>query len=85
MAHKNAQIAIAELGHGKPLTPTDIRELQAMLLTAGIGDAKHLEKATEIAHGFGAFVRSLVGARPGGRRRSLLRFCRRQWCHSRPD
>ncbi|WP_261332546.1 type I restriction-modification enzyme R subunit C-terminal domain-containing protein [Rhizobium leguminosarum] len=32
-----------------------------MLLTAGIGDAKHLEKATEIAHGFGAFVRSLVG------------------------
>ncbi|MCW1408484.1 DUF4145 domain-containing protein [Rhizobium sp. 1AS11] len=54
-------IAIAKLRHGRPLTPTDIEELQAMLLTAGIGDAKHLEKATEIAHGFGAFVRSLVG------------------------
>ena len=36
-------------------------ELQAMLLAAGIGDAKHLEKATEVSHGFGAFVRSLVG------------------------
>ncbi|WP_245497223.1 type I restriction-modification enzyme R subunit C-terminal domain-containing protein [Rhizobium leguminosarum] len=54
-------IAIAKLRHGRPLTPTDIEELQAMLLSAGIGDAKHLEKATEIAHGFGAFVRSLVG------------------------
>ncbi|MBY5673592.1 DEAD/DEAH box helicase family protein [Rhizobium leguminosarum] len=54
-------IAIAKLRHGRPLTPTDIEELQAMLLTAGIGDAKHLEKATEIAYGFGAFVRSLVG------------------------
>ncbi|RFZ81524.1 DUF4145 domain-containing protein [Shinella sp. WSJ-2] len=54
-------IAIAKLRHGKPLTSTDIDELQAMLLTAGIGDARHLEKAIEIAHGFGAFVRSLVG------------------------
>lgn len=54
-------IAIAKLRHGKPLTVTDIEELQTMLITAGIGDAKHLEKATEIARGFGAFVRSLVG------------------------
>lgn len=54
-------IAIAKLRHGKPLTFTDIEELQTMLLSAGIGDAKHLEKAAEIAHGFGAFVRSLVG------------------------
>lgn len=54
-------IAIAKLRHGKPLTVTDIEELQTMLITAGIGDAKHLEKAVEIAHGFGAFVRSLVG------------------------
>ncbi len=54
-------IAIAKLRHGKPLTVTDVEELQTMLITAGIGDAKHLEKAAEIAHGFGAFVRSLVG------------------------
>jgi type I restriction enzyme R subunit len=54
-------IAIAKLRHGKPLTTTDLEELQAMLLSAGIGDAKHLEKAKEVANGFGAFVRSLVG------------------------
>ncbi|WHA42964.1 DEAD/DEAH box helicase family protein [Agrobacterium larrymoorei] len=54
-------IAIAKLRHGKPLTPTDIDELQQMLLAEGIGDAEHFEKAAELAHGFGAFIRSLVG------------------------
>ena len=54
-------IAIAKLRHGKPLTATDIEELQAMLLSSGIGDAKHLAKAAEVAHSFGAFVRTLVG------------------------
>lgn len=54
-------IAIAKLRHGKPLTPTDIDELQQMLQSEGIGDAEHFEKAAELAHGFGAFIRSLVG------------------------
>ncbi|APH73423.1 DEAD/DEAH box helicase family protein [Aquibium oceanicum] len=54
-------IAIAKLRHGKPLTPTDIEELQQMLLAAGIGDAGHFEKATQLAHGFAAFIRALVG------------------------
>lgn len=54
-------IAIAKLRHGKPLTATDIAELQQMLMGAGIGDQEHFDKATEMAHGFGAFIRSLVG------------------------
>jgi type I restriction enzyme R subunit len=54
-------ITIAKLKHGKPLTPTDIAELQQMLLAAGIGEAAHIEKASEIAHGLGPFIRSLVG------------------------
>jgi len=54
-------IVIAKLRHGKPLTATDIEELQTMLLSAGIGDQKHIEKATQVASGLGAFVRSLVG------------------------
>ena len=54
-------IAIAKLRHGKPLTATDIAELQQMLITAGIGEQEHFERATEMAHGFGAFIRSLVG------------------------
>ncbi|MEP9399773.1 DEAD/DEAH box helicase family protein [Mesorhizobium sp. KR2-14] len=54
-------IAIAKLRHGKPLTTTDLEELQTMLLSAGIGDAAHIEKATELARSFGTFIRSLVG------------------------
>jgi type I restriction enzyme R subunit len=54
-------IAIAKLRHGKPLTATDIAELPQMLMTAGIGDQEHFDKAAELAHGFGAFIRSLVG------------------------
>jgi type I restriction enzyme R subunit len=54
-------IAIAKLRHGKPLTPTDIEELQHMLLSAGIGQQAHLDRASELSHGFGAFIRSLVG------------------------
>ena len=54
-------IAIAKLRHGKSLTATDIAELQQMLMTAGIGDQEHFDKATAMAHGFGAFIRSLVG------------------------
>jgi len=59
-AHED-HISIAKLRHGRALTATDMDELQAMLLAAGIGDAKHFEKATEVSHGFGPFVRSLVG------------------------
>jgi len=54
-------IAIAKLRQGKPLTETDVLELQQMLLAAGVGQAEHIERATELAHGFAAFVRSLVG------------------------
>lgn len=54
-------IVIAKLRHGKPLMLTDIGELQTMLVSAGIGQAMYLEKATEIGHGFGVFVRSLIG------------------------
>jgi len=54
-------IAIAKLRHGKPLTTTDIEELQQMLLAAGIGEPAHIQKATELAHGLGPFIRSLVG------------------------
>ncbi len=54
-------ISLLKLRHGKPLTTSDIAELQQMLLSAGIGDAEHIEKAAEVAHGFGRFIRSLVG------------------------
>lgn len=54
-------IVIAKLKHGKPLTPTDLYELQAMLVASGAGSEEHVEKAAELAHGLGNFIRSLVG------------------------
>jgi type I restriction enzyme R subunit len=58
--HQN-HIVLHKLWHGKALTPSDLKELEKMLLDAGIGDAAHIEKAREISDGFGLFVRSLVG------------------------
>jgi type I restriction enzyme R subunit len=43
------------------LTPTDLNELEKMLLDAGIGEAGDIERARETSKGFGRFVRSLVG------------------------
>ena len=50
-----------KLRQGKPLTPTDLNELEKMLLDAGIGEAGDIERARETSQGFGRFVRSLVG------------------------
>ena len=50
-----------KLRQGRPLTPTDLSELEKMLLDAGIGEAGDIERARETSQGFGRFVRSLVG------------------------
>lgn len=59
-AHED-HIALHKLRHGKPLTATDLFELEKMLLDAGVGDAEDIERAKETSSGFGRFVRSLVG------------------------
>ncbi|CEG09837.1 type I restriction enzyme EcoKI subunit R [Afipia felis] len=58
--HEN-HIVIHKLRQGKPLTATDLSELEKMLLDAGVGQAGDIEKAKEVSQGFGRFVRSLVG------------------------
>ena len=59
-AHEN-HLALHKLRHGRPLTATDLGELEKMLLDAGIGEAGDIERAREVSQGFGRFVRSLVG------------------------
>jgi len=59
-AHED-HIVLHKLRQGKPLTPTDLGELEKMLLDGGIGEAGDIERAREISQGFGRFVRSLVG------------------------
>jgi type I restriction enzyme R subunit len=54
-------IVLHKLRHGRPLTPTDLSELEKMLLDAGVGEAGDIERARKTSHGFGRFVRSLVG------------------------
>jgi type I restriction enzyme, R subunit len=59
-AHEN-HIVMHRLRQGRPLTSTDLMELEKMLLDAGIGEAADIERACETSQGFGRFVRSLVG------------------------
>jgi type I restriction enzyme R subunit len=50
-----------KLRQGRPLTSTDLGELEKMLLDAGIGEVGDIKRARELSQGFGRFVRSLVG------------------------
>lgn len=59
-AHED-HIVLHKLRQGRPLTPTDLGELEKMLLDAGIGEAGDIERARKTSHGFGRFVRSIVG------------------------
>ena len=62
-AHED-HLVLHKLRQGKPLTPTDLAELEKMLIDAGIGGAGDIERAREASQGFGRFVRSLVGLDP---------------------
>jgi type I restriction enzyme R subunit len=59
-AHQD-NLVLHKLRQGKPLTPSDLNELEKMLLDAGVGEAGDIARAREASHGFGRFVRSLVG------------------------
>lgn len=54
-------LVLHRLRQGKPLTSTDLAELEKMLLDAGIGGDADITRARETSDGFGRFVRSLVG------------------------
>jgi type I restriction enzyme R subunit len=54
-------LALQKLRRGKPLTPTDLQQLEALMLSAGVGDRAQLDQAAEASHGLGRFIRSLVG------------------------
>jgi len=54
-------VALQKLRRNRQLTGTDLASLEEMLLSAGVGTADDLERASTEAHGLGLFVRSLVG------------------------
>jgi type I restriction enzyme R subunit len=59
-AHED-HVAVRKLRMNRPLTASDLAELERMLAASGIGDATDIEHAKEGAEGLGLFVRSLVG------------------------
>lgn len=58
-AHEN-HLSLQRLRRNQPLTPTDLAELEKMLVEAG-GSPELIKAATEHSHGLGIFIRSLVG------------------------
>jgi type I restriction enzyme R subunit len=54
-------VAIRKLRMNKPLTATDLGELQKMLVESGVGAEENIQRAAEESQGLGLFVRSLVG------------------------
>ena len=66
-------IAIHELRMNKPLTPSDLAELERMLAerAASAMPRRSSQQAAEDAQGLGLFVRSLVGLDRGAPRRPL--------------
>ena len=55
------KLALQRLRRNMPITATDLRELEKILLEQASGNASFVDKAREEAHGLGLWVRSLVG------------------------
>ena len=60
LAHED-HIAVHKLRSNIPLTKTDLRELEHILLESGTATPDDVTKAKEASQGLGLFVRSLVG------------------------
>ncbi len=59
-AHEN-HTALQKVRRGRQLTPTDLDELERMLLESGVGTDVEIAAAKAVEGGLGVFIRSLVG------------------------
>jgi type I restriction enzyme, R subunit len=59
-AHSD-HVALQKLRRNRPLTQTDLDELDRMLTEAGLGEPADLARARTEGDGLGAFIRSLIG------------------------
>jgi type I restriction enzyme R subunit len=67
-------ITIAKVRKNKPLTSSDISELEKMFLEHHVGTPEHIEKAKQESTSLGLFVRSLVGLDREAAKQALGRF-----------
>jgi type I restriction enzyme R subunit len=72
-AHED-RLAVYKLRTNKPITATDLQELEMILLDQAVGDIQLIELAKSTAGGLGLFVRSLVGLERGAATEALNEF-----------
>jgi type I restriction enzyme R subunit len=58
----------------KPLTATDLGELERMLAESGLGEAENIRRAAVESQGLGLFVRSLIGLDRGAAKDAMASF-----------
>ena len=78
-------IAIGKLRMNKPLTATDIAELERMLFESGLGTSDELRRAAEKSQGLGLFVRSLVGMDCRAAKDAMQTFLEGKSFSAKPD
>lgn len=71
--HEN-DLVIHKLRMNKPLTATDIQELERILTESGLAKPEYLAKAKTECNGLGIFVRSLVGLDREAAKKALTGF-----------
>jgi type I restriction enzyme R subunit len=67
-------VTIHKLRMNKPLTASDLAELERMLVESGLGGAGEVQRAAAECRGLGLFVRSLVGMDRGAAKEALAGF-----------
>jgi type I restriction enzyme, R subunit len=72
-AHED-HVAVHKVRTNRPLTPTDVEELERILVENGIGTAEDVQRAAESNQGLGLFVRSLVGLDRGAAKEAFAVF-----------
>jgi type I restriction enzyme R subunit len=65
---------IRKLRENEPLSPKDLRELERILIEAGVGSNGDIQEAKKRSGGFGQFVRSLVGMDRAAARKAFAAF-----------
>ena len=68
-----SHVSLQRLRRNQPLTPTDLTELERMLVQAG-GSPEVIEQAKAQSHGLGIFIRSLVGLDSDTARQAFSQF-----------
>jgi type I restriction enzyme R subunit len=72
-AHQD-HVAIRKLRTNRPLTRTDLDELERLLAESGAGGPADIERAKAESRGLGVFVRSLVGLERAAAKEALAGF-----------